>query len=336
MLISVPWHISAQNKNTPTAFVWSSMNLDKLNIADCYTSNGNVYAVNDTNFIYYHASKAEQGSWEKINANNINDRYDIPVNIESIYVYNNLMLIALKSYGLFASLDNGKTWKRTKIKNFFFSESHINGFVDKASNKLFVFIAGDAQIRRTIIDINHPNEIMSSPWVTLLPVAYSEYTQLQYFNGKIYASSHSFERRRGAIFVTSNYGNTWKEINIYPPVIHAKTPIAVYQIYIQDNTIYAATNYGLYMSKNGIDWQCAGFKNKTVQSIYILNKTLHAAVYDDGIYSSSDSLHWDHEDDSSINKNKSDFGNINYNPFCITGKNTIIVGTSVGLYSVNG
>ena len=201
---------------------------------------------------------------------------------------------------------------------------------------VFVFIAGDAQIRRTIIDINHPNEIMSSPWVTLLPVAYSEYTQLQYFNGKIYASSHSFERRRGAIFVTSNYGNTWKEINIYPPVIHAKTPIAVYQIYIQDNTIYAATNYGLYMSKNGIDWQCAGFKNKTVQSIYILNKTLHAAVYDDGIYSSSDSLHWDHEDDSSINKNKSDFGNINYNPFCITGKNTIIVGTSVGLYSVNG
>ena len=330
-----------RHKHHAQSVVWESSGLDGVHVNNIFhANNGDDYVVNNTRFIYYHANNTAVDSWKEIDAGSI--AMQIPtqdvIRIQAIYVYSNLMLAGVGSYGLFASFDQGKTWKSTKEDFLFFNdnESNIAGFVNSQSHKLVVFLQSSAVLKRAMIDINNLNEVVNISWQYISPVSYSGYSHLQFLNNKIYVNS-LYPFHNGMIFVTEDYGNTWQHITINAPEISEVTNATVYQLYItKENTFYAATNYGVYKSLHGLNWHLIGFKNKVVECLSMLKGILHIAVYGDGMYSSSDDgVHWSYDNNMAINKNKPQSGNIEYYSLGVYGSN-MILGTSVGLYHYSG
>ena len=322
--------------------VWQSMNLDGVNIFNYFhASNGDDYAVNNTNFIYYHASGTKAGLWKKIDTNIIKEKYHFynDISVQAIYVYKQMMLIAIQTAGLFASFDGGKTWSRTQAQFFFFSvyESNITGVIDQSSSKLVIFIQSKECIKKAVIDPVHLDEILKATWTNISPAGSSTgYSHIQFFNNKMYTNSlYGFSK--GTTFISQDYGNTWKHIIIYSSGIPAVSGASVSQNYVTDeNVMYAATNYGVYKSEDGINWKFIGFRGKIIEGICMLNGVLYVGIHRQGIYSSPDNgQHWFHDNNDAINKNKNPAFYIRYKYFYIHASKIILL-TNVGLYQYSG
>lgn len=180
--------------------------------------------------------------------------------VSAIIKHQNKIFVGTYNYGVYLSTDNGSSWQELNNGLFGLGGYSISDFIIRGE----YLYAGTYGAGVFTINLNTLNKWI--PFNNGLSSGYS-YTinSLKLIDDILYAGAGG----NGYYYKNESNSNTWQEIKFGDL---SGEPLTMYDIIKYDSQYFISASYGLYRSKDGINWN---YYNPGVGNIYNSNFAVH-------------------------------------------------------------
>jgi hypothetical protein len=245
------------------------------NVTTLVSNENNIYAGSQSCGILMSTDNGDNWTFKN---NGITKRHYVDPNaldISSLAINGNNMYVGTFFSGIFLSTDKGDNW--VQKSNGLPYDSNSSQY-DVAVNSILIngnkVFAGTSNGVYLSTD-NGDNWISKNYGLTDFD---TDVSSIAISGNNIFAGSY-----RGGVLMTTDNGDSWIEKN------NGLTNLHVWALAIKGNNIYAGTEGGLFLSTdNGSNWKIIGFKDTTIETLFIKGDYIFAAFTGWGIYLSTD------------------------------------------------